>query len=560
MGAVASSPAPPASESKPSSAFTGLTRLGRSEETTQAESDPEEFSCVMGDVEGSSLRPRARLSKVASWEQLPQSHRGIRLSELWDFYRPCQEWLEDLRWRCVMDPAAVATLPAWDPKLVACAEHRHLPAVSKAETSMRKEMIIPACSELQVSYVELLRQRAAGMCGSFDGVKADTFVSHWWGEEFPKFMRTLDNFSRARTARLPWARCTTSYRDPGSWAFWICAFANNQYAIDHALGDSTGHTSPRTAVLSSAFATALMSVSDAVAILDDHARIYSRIWCCFELFSVARLLPQRQGIRLEIFIANETGVVSSGCGNVSSMNMLIQSVKTSEAQASNPADKAMIQSAMEAEGTSNDDLDNALQCLAREGQRAARHRACIESCFIFVIAQIVLINLVISMYAIVYNYDPGTEHQILDLMHDGIETVKQVSRHFTIAMLAGTTILFAYKACYWHSSEGYSRRVRVNVNLVLLNLCIGVVIVTVVFPLTLNQWTMLLLCLSGSIYVILAMFPSISPLGIVFQFFVYINPKRYSKDSFYRGSKGSIALSLMVSYGPITFGETAAAS
>ena len=100
MGAVASSPAPPASESKPSSAFTGLTRLGRSEETTQAESDPEEFSCVMGDVEGSSLRPRARLSKVASWEQLPQSHRGIRLSELWDFYRPCQEWLEDLRWRC----------------------------------------------------------------------------------------------------------------------------------------------------------------------------------------------------------------------------------------------------------------------------------------------------------------------------------------------------------------------------------------------------------------------------------------------------------------------------
>ena len=31
----------------------------------------------------------------------------------------------------------MATLPAWDPKLVACAEHRHLPAVSKAETSMR---------------------------------------------------------------------------------------------------------------------------------------------------------------------------------------------------------------------------------------------------------------------------------------------------------------------------------------------------------------------------------------------------------------------------------------
>lgn len=53
-----------------------------------------------------------------------------------------------------------------------------------------------------------------------------------------------------------------------------------------------------------------------------------------------RLLPARRGKTLEIFIVDESGVVSSGCGNVRMMTRLIQQVKTSEAQASNEADQA----------------------------------------------------------------------------------------------------------------------------------------------------------------------------------------------------------------------------
>ena len=34
---------------------------------------------------------------------------------------------------------------------------------------------------------------------------------------------------------------------------------------------------------------------------------FCRIWCCFELFSVKRLLPARRGKMLEIFIVDESG-------------------------------------------------------------------------------------------------------------------------------------------------------------------------------------------------------------------------------------------------------------
>ncbi|CAE7247159.1 unnamed protein product, partial [Symbiodinium sp. CCMP2456] len=343
-----------------------------------------------------------------------------------------------------------------------------------------EHMVKPICAQLRVSYVELLRRGPEGE--EMEGVKPDTFVSHWWGEEFPKFVRTLTCFAEARSRRLPWTVCTTPHRNPKTWAFWICAFANNQYAIEHALGDFSSDVTPRTAVMTSAFATALDAVSDVVAVLDDRAIIYTRIWCCFELFSVARLIPERdlaeflkprdltkiamssatplsqaarrriladlnrlqeepiplaaaapcsdadlslwngvigtqmevthlgcvtvplhflidfpcdyplsapnigfsfefqyrggasyvqrdgrlkgklvicldvlgKGKELEIFIADESGVVSSGCGNVGMMNALIDKVKTAEAEASNPDDKAMIESAMLADGTTSE--------------------------------------------------------------------------------------------------------------------------------------------------------------------------------------------------------------
>jgi len=384
-------------------------------------------------------RPRPQLrSKAQSWGHLPQSHRGIMVGELWEFYNPKATWLEQMRWRCDVchkscscehcDPpqlsaassdflgeqiAAQMTSIVVDIENNLAAIDRRVRAVIGAETThicshcerevkgrpegrnlyeVVEEMVKPACAELRISYVELLRRLPGG--GETDGVRPDTFVSHWWGEEFPKLVRTLTRFAEARTTRLPWSMCSQPYRNPKTWAVWICAFANNQYAIEHALGDFSTGLTPRTAVMTSAFATALEAVNDVVAVLDDRAIIYTRIWCCFELFSVERLIPERKQKKLEIFIADESGVVSSGCGNVNLMDSLIDQVKTSDASASNSEDKAMIESAMLAEGTTNEDLDAVLQKLANAGVSAAGHRRCLEVSAIVVMMEIIALNII----------------------------------------------------------------------------------------------------------------------------------------------------------------------
>jgi len=393
-------------------------------------------------------RPQIR-SKAQSWGLLPESHRGITVQELWDFYDPESAWLEAQRWRCgichksccceecvepepTQEAAVVRTQEGEDEgasednfaeEVVEqigavfagferkVAEEKRAWRICfnrfKPEIHGRcshcgaeggpgrweernlyevvEHMVKPICAQLRVSYVELLRRGPEGE--EMEGVRPDTFVSHWWGEEFPKFVRTLTCFAEARSRRLPWTVCTTPHRNPKAWAFWICAFANNQYAIEHALGDFSNDVTPRTAVMTSAFATALDAVNDVVAVLDDRGIIYTRIWCCFELFSVARLIPERKGKELEIFIADESGVVSSGCGNVGMMNALIDKVKTAEAEASNPDDKAMIESAMLADGTTSEELDGVLQMLAANGRAAAHHRKCMEFCALVVVLE-----------------------------------------------------------------------------------------------------------------------------------------------------------------------------
>lgn len=80
--------------------------------------------------------------------------------------------------------------------------------------------------------------------------------------------------------------------DAKNWTFWVCAFANNQYQLDHALDSDVNQ---------SAFARALRSnIEDVVCglvgaswsfhrgIIDPQCVIYTRIWCAFELFYVSR--------------------------------------------------------------------------------------------------------------------------------------------------------------------------------------------------------------------------------------------------------------------------------
>lgn len=162
-------------------------------------------------------------------------------------------------------------------------------------------------------------------------------------------------------------------RDPLSWSFWICAFANNQFALDHATGDGQD-------VHTSSFATALRckSCKGVAAVLDEDGEIYRRIWCAFEIFYVTRVLPgHMNGRHLEVELVNGHGIVSSGDGtkeDINRMHDIIQNVCIADARASVEADIFYIRNAMHSWGTSNEDLDDFLSGMARDAIRAVRLR------------------------------------------------------------------------------------------------------------------------------------------------------------------------------------------
>eukprot|EP00931_Biecheleriopsis_adriatica_P027959 TRINITY_DN16729_c2_g1_i1.p1 TRINITY_DN16729_c2_g1~~TRINITY_DN16729_c2_g1_i1.p1 ORF type:complete len:581 (+),score=95.03 TRINITY_DN16729_c2_g1_i1:56-1798(+) len=374
-------------------------------------------------------------SKTLSWMNLPQSQRGITLNELWTFYNERKEWMEEPLWRCSKCFTSSAPGKRGPCEKPGCGS-------DLGELQMRnlyevhKEMILPRCAEEQISFVEYLDRHERPIRG---GVKVDTFVSHFWGEEFPLLLRSLDRYAQVQSAATRrWffpilaAMCfSTSYpfilhliakeqavcvwlelrgailehefhfspchlyaglggvgiiaafcialvltscrkRDPGTWSFWICAFANNQYALDHAI-DEEGDA------CKSAFAEALRSptCNSVVAVLDKHGSIYKRIWCGFELFFATLVLPKRFQRSVSVSLINEFGVLSQGDGelaNVKVMEALIRDVNIEQSQASVESDRRMILDAIRKEGASCDDLDDILRDLADEAVPAVRWR------------------------------------------------------------------------------------------------------------------------------------------------------------------------------------------
>merc|ERR1740117_1062818 len=107
----------------------------------------------------------------------------------------------------------------------------------------------------------------------------DYFVSHWWGEEFAKFIRALEHFAK-----------TIDESDP---AFWICSFANNQWSLE--LGDDLS---------GSPFELALAKAKAIVMVLDDGAVALTRIWCLYEVLR-AHVLER------EFHIATHNGVLTA---------------------------------------------------------------------------------------------------------------------------------------------------------------------------------------------------------------------------------------------------------
>eukprot|EP00929_Paragymnodinium_shiwhaense_P045184 TRINITY_DN23117_c0_g1_i2.p1 TRINITY_DN23117_c0_g1~~TRINITY_DN23117_c0_g1_i2.p1 ORF type:complete len:683 (-),score=112.13 TRINITY_DN23117_c0_g1_i2:282-2330(-) len=130
-------------------------------------------------------------TRSQSWCELPQSLRGITLRELWAFHDSNKGWLTTEQWRC----DACKTLSPQDEGPCPLCDHptgvMQLPNLYE----VNKQMILPACDGERISYVEhLARQRPEG------GLPVRTFVSHWWGEEFHKFVLSLDRYASVQCA------------------------------------------------------------------------------------------------------------------------------------------------------------------------------------------------------------------------------------------------------------------------------------------------------------------------------------------------------------------------
>lgn len=114
-------------------------------------------------------------------------------------------------------------------------------------------IIKPATEKRKCSYVELV---ASG------SQPPSWFVSHWWGEVITSFVQCLRQHMVDRAL-------------PVTVAYWVCAYANNQWYAGTEIGDDPAKSSFRKA----------MTLSEGtISILDPDSVVYNRIWCCYEVW------------------------------------------------------------------------------------------------------------------------------------------------------------------------------------------------------------------------------------------------------------------------------------
>lgn len=137
-----------------------------------------------------------------------------------------------------------------------------------------EKFIKPKTEKNRVAYAELL-----------DPMEPHVFVSHWWGEEFVAFVRTLDNFDKLKLAG-----------SPEQTVFWVCSFANRQWQVN--LGE-TLQESPFERALTAESCTHVLMV------LDRNATPLRRIWCLYEVL-------RTHALKKDFHMGTENGMLTVG--------------------------------------------------------------------------------------------------------------------------------------------------------------------------------------------------------------------------------------------------------
>jgi len=114
-------------------------------------------------------------------------------------------------------------------------------------------LIKRATQPRQCSYVEFVSEYPEQQLPEW-------FVSHWWGEPVIRFVFCLQEVAWQRALKHP--------------AYWICAYSNNQHALDSDVTRDPADSS---------FYRAMQNTRGVVMVLDSDATCFKRIWCAYEM-------------------------------------------------------------------------------------------------------------------------------------------------------------------------------------------------------------------------------------------------------------------------------------
>jgi len=87
------------------------------------------------------------------------------------------------------------------------------------------------------------------------------FVSHWWGEPVGDFVSCVKAHAELRNT-------------PAPSAYWVCAYANNQWDLGSEVVCE---------LLETSFSKALELSVGTLSVVDKHAKCFTRVWCGFEI-------------------------------------------------------------------------------------------------------------------------------------------------------------------------------------------------------------------------------------------------------------------------------------
>jgi len=136
-----------------------------------------------------------------------------------------------------------------------------------------EKFIKPKTEKNRVAYAELL-----------EPMEPQVFVSHWWGEEFVAFVRTLYNFDEL------------IYKSEQTTVFWVCSFANRQWQVN--LGETLQESPFERALTAESCKHVLM-------VLDRNATPLRRIWCLYEVL-------RTHALKKDFHMGTENGMLTVG--------------------------------------------------------------------------------------------------------------------------------------------------------------------------------------------------------------------------------------------------------